>query len=40
MHTATQRDLVDQFAKQKNQLLQLRNLYKQWYEHKQTFEAY
>lgn len=38
MHTATQRDLVDQFAKQKNQLLQLRNLYNQWHEHKQTFE--
>ncbi len=38
MHTATQRDLIDQFAKNTNQLLQLRNLYKQWREHKETFE--
>lgn len=38
MHVATQRDLIDQFAKNNNQLLQLRNLYKQWREHKETFE--
>ena len=38
MHTSTQRDLIDQFAKNNNQLLQLRNLYKQWREHKEKFE--
>lgn len=38
MHTATQRELIDQFANQKKQLLQLRNLYKQWHEHKETLE--
>lgn len=38
MHTATQRELIDQFANQKKQLLQLRNLYKQWHEHKETME--
>ena len=38
MHIATQRDLIDQFAEQKNQQLQLRNLYRQWREHKETYE--
>ena len=38
MHTSTQRELVDQFAKQKDNLATLDNLFNLWREQKQRFD--
>ncbi|MFK8026687.1 MAG: DNA repair protein RecN [Gammaproteobacteria bacterium] len=38
MHTSTQRELVDQFAKQKENLTTLDNLFNLWREQKQRFD--
>ncbi len=38
MHTSTQRELVDQFAKQKDNLAMLDNLFNLWREQKQRFD--